>query len=105
MQVYKEVIDKERRGDYLGKTVQVLPHITDCVQSWLDRVAHVPADGLPGPPDVCVVELVTALAYCRVLMSSVIRVARSVISKGCHFWRRFANCVTNWELRTRSCPL
>jgi CTP synthase len=27
--VYQEVIDKERRGDFLGKTVQVIPHITD----------------------------------------------------------------------------
>lgn len=27
--IYKEVIDKERRGDYLGKTVQVIPHITN----------------------------------------------------------------------------
>ena len=27
--IYKEVIDKERRGDYLGKTIQVVPHITD----------------------------------------------------------------------------
>ncbi len=27
--IYKSVIDKERRGDYLGKTVQVVPHITD----------------------------------------------------------------------------
>ena len=27
--VYKSVIDKERRGDYLGKTIQVIPHITD----------------------------------------------------------------------------
>lgn len=27
--IYKSVIDKERRGDYLGKTVQVIPHITD----------------------------------------------------------------------------
>lgn len=27
--IYKAVIDKERRGDYLGKTVQVIPHITD----------------------------------------------------------------------------
>ncbi|KAA6346278.1 CTP synthase [termite gut metagenome] len=27
--IYKNVIDKERRGDYLGKTVQVIPHITD----------------------------------------------------------------------------
>ena len=26
---YKSVIDKERRGDYLGKTIQVIPHITD----------------------------------------------------------------------------
>ena len=27
--IYKAVIDKERRGDYLGKTVQIIPHITD----------------------------------------------------------------------------
>lgn len=27
--IYKAVIDKERRGDYLGKTIQVIPHITD----------------------------------------------------------------------------
>ncbi|KAA6337579.1 CTP synthase [termite gut metagenome] len=27
--IYKNVIDKERRGDYLGKTVQVIPHVTD----------------------------------------------------------------------------
>jgi len=55
--VYQEVISKERRGDYLGKTVQVVPHITTCVQDWLEKVANVPVDGLPGPPDVCVVEL------------------------------------------------
>ena len=30
--VYQTVIDKERRGDYLGKTVQVIPHITDEIQ-------------------------------------------------------------------------
>jgi CTP synthase len=27
--IYKQVIEKERRGDYLGKTVQIIPHITD----------------------------------------------------------------------------
>ena len=27
--IYQEVINKERRGDYLGKTVQIIPHITD----------------------------------------------------------------------------
>lgn len=31
--VYKNVIEKERRGDYLGKTVQVIPHITDEIKS------------------------------------------------------------------------
>jgi CTP synthase len=32
-QVYQTVLDKERRGDYLGKTVQVIPHITDEIQN------------------------------------------------------------------------
>ena len=31
-QVYQTVLDKERRGDYLGKTVQVIPHVTDEIQ-------------------------------------------------------------------------
>ena len=37
-QVYGEVIRKERRGDYLGKTVQVVPHITDHIQSLIESV-------------------------------------------------------------------
>ena len=32
-QVYDAVIKKERRGEYLGKTVQVIPHITDQIKS------------------------------------------------------------------------
>ncbi|CAN1169403.1 CTP synthase [Linum perenne] len=55
--IYQAVIDKERRGDYLGKTVQVVPHITDAIQEWIERVAVVPVDGKPGPADVCVIEL------------------------------------------------
>lgn len=51
------MIDRERRGDYLGKTVQVVPHITDCIQDWIERVAQVPVDGQTGPPDVCVIEM------------------------------------------------
>ncbi|KAG0448221.1 hypothetical protein HPP92_027916 [Vanilla planifolia] len=51
------VIDKERRGDYLGRTVQVVPHITDAIQEWIERVAMVPVDGMEGPADVCVIEL------------------------------------------------
>ncbi|KAL0906566.1 hypothetical protein M5K25_025068 [Dendrobium thyrsiflorum] len=55
--IYQYVIDKERRGDYLGKTVQVVPHITDAIQEWIERVAIVPVDGKDGPADVCVIEL------------------------------------------------
>ncbi|WVZ03799.1 hypothetical protein V8G54_024605, partial [Vigna mungo] len=35
--IYQSVIAKERRGDYLGKTVQVVPHITDAIQEWIER--------------------------------------------------------------------
>ncbi|AQK97038.1 CTP synthase [Zea mays] len=55
--IYQAVINKERRGDYLGKTVQVVPHITDEIQDWIERVAVIPVDGKEGPPDVCVIEL------------------------------------------------
>ena len=56
--IYQHVVEKERRGDYLGKTVQVVPHITDAIQDWLDRVAHIPVDDIAeGRPDVCIVEL------------------------------------------------
>ena len=33
--VYKNVIERERRGDYLGKTVQVIPHITDRIKEFI----------------------------------------------------------------------
>ncbi|CAL0328814.1 unnamed protein product [Lupinus luteus] len=55
--IYQSVIEKERRGDYLGKTVQVVPHITDAIQEWIERVAQIPVDGKDGPADVCVIEL------------------------------------------------
>ncbi|KAJ0681567.1 putative CTP synthase (glutamine hydrolyzing) [Helianthus annuus] len=53
----KSVIDKEMRGDHLGSMVQVVPHITDAIQDWNERVAAIPVDGKEGPPDVCVIEL------------------------------------------------
>lgn len=38
--IYKEVLEKERKGDYLGKTVQVIPHITDRIKSKLKKAAE-----------------------------------------------------------------
>lgn len=39
-QIYHAVITKERRGDYLGDTVQVIPHITDEIKSAITRIAE-----------------------------------------------------------------
>lgn len=55
--IYKDVIEKERKGDYLGRTVQVVPHITDAIQDWIERVANVPVESDKSVPDVCVIEL------------------------------------------------
>jgi CTP synthase len=38
--IYESVISKERRGDYLGKTVQVIPHVTDEIKQAMRRVAE-----------------------------------------------------------------
>ncbi|MDG1542430.1 MAG: CTP synthase (glutamine hydrolyzing) [Candidatus Thalassarchaeaceae archaeon] len=55
--VYQAVIERERRGDYLGKTVQVIPHITNEIQEWIERVANTSSDGSGKIPDACVIEL------------------------------------------------
>jgi CTP synthase len=39
-QIYESVIRKERRGEYLGKTVQVIPHITNEIQDYIRRGAE-----------------------------------------------------------------
>ncbi|WP_310646783.1 CTP synthase [Limnohabitans sp.] len=53
-QIYQSVLDKERRGDYLGKTVQVIPHITNEIQEFVKRGA---AYGTPEAVDVAIVEI------------------------------------------------
>ncbi len=40
-QIYKSVLEKERRGDYLGKTVQVIPHVTNEIQEFVRRGAGI----------------------------------------------------------------
>jgi CTP synthase len=50
-QIYSTVIAKERRGDYLGATVQVIPHITNCIKESIVRVANI------NDADVTIVEV------------------------------------------------
>ncbi len=49
--IYLSVIEKERRGDYLGKTIQVIPHITDEIKNAVRVVAETDS------PDVLIVEI------------------------------------------------
>jgi CTP synthase len=50
-QIYQSVIEKERRGDYLGATVQVIPHITNEIKAKITRWAE------KSGADVCIVEV------------------------------------------------
>lgn len=54
-QVYQTVIAKERRGEYLGDTVQVIPHITDQIKAVMRAQAEPDADG--NVPDVIITEI------------------------------------------------
>jgi CTP synthase len=54
-QVYSEVIAKERRGEYLGDTVQVIPHITDEIKSRITAAAE--PDEAGQTPDVVITEV------------------------------------------------
>ena len=84
--IYSKVIEAERRGDYLGKTVQVIPHITDAIQDWIEDVAHVPADGSNDSPDACIIELggtvgdIESAPYIEALRQFQFRVGRENIS-------------------------
>ncbi|GMM58966.1 CTP synthase [Maudiozyma humilis] len=55
--IYSHVIAKERKGDYLGKTVQIVPHLTNAIQDWIERVSRIPVDDTGLEPDVCIIEL------------------------------------------------
>ena len=50
-QIYDSIIQKERRGDYLGRTVQVIPHVTDEIKSRMLALTH------RKPVDVAIVEI------------------------------------------------
>ena len=52
--IYEQIISRERRGDYLGKTVQVIPHVTNEIKAAVKRVSTA-ADG--SPIDVVIVEI------------------------------------------------
>ncbi|XP_055388380.1 CTP synthase-like [Condylostylus longicornis] len=55
--IYEKVIRRERKGEYLGKTVQVVPHVTNAIQNWIKSVAFRSVDKCSGAPDICLIEV------------------------------------------------
>ncbi|AFZ80621.1 CTP synthase, putative [Theileria equi strain WA] len=56
--VYRSVFDKERRGAYLGKTVQVVPHVVDEIIDWVENVSTKHVDILNWKdPEICLLEI------------------------------------------------
>ena len=49
--VYSRVIEKERKGEYLGQTVQIIPHVTDEIKAWIRRTAS------KNDADICLIEI------------------------------------------------
>ncbi|AKG90905.1 CTP synthase [Geoglobus ahangari] len=49
--IYRNVIEKERKGEYLGQTVQIIPHVTDEIKRWIRDVAR------RNDADICLVEV------------------------------------------------
>ena len=41
----------------MGQTVQNIPHVTDAIAAWIDRIARIPVDGTNDHPDVCIIEV------------------------------------------------
>ena len=79
--IYQSVIDKERRGDYLGKTVQVIPHITDEIK----RTSSCSAPRISSTS------------------SSPRSVARWATSSRCPSSRASASCVGSWDATASAC--
>ena len=55
--MYQNVIAKERAGKYIGKTVQMVPHLTDEIEQTIERVSRIPVDDTKEMPDICILEL------------------------------------------------
>lgn len=59
-QIYQTVIEKERQGEFLGKTVQIIPHITDHITQRIQNASKTKIadiEGVLGEPDIVVVEI------------------------------------------------
>ena len=98
-QIYESVLRKERRGEYLGKTVQVIPHITNEIQEYIVRGAKAAGD-----PDVAVVEIggtvgdIESLPFVEAVRQMSFRVGRN---NACFIHLTLCPWIPSAELKTK----
>lgn len=49
--------------------MQIVPHLTDAIQRWIERVSQVPVDDSGNPPDVCIIEV---SGFCFIILDMVL---------------------------------
>uniref|UniRef100_A0A183BQY9 CTP synthase n=1 Tax=Globodera pallida TaxID=36090 RepID=A0A183BQY9_GLOPA len=55
--INRQIYEREKEGKYTGQTVGIVPHLTDSIIEWVERVSMVSVDGTGKAPHVCIVEL------------------------------------------------
>ena len=100
-QVYSTVIAKERRGEYLGDTVQVIPHITDEIKRRILAMAEPDADG--HRPDVVITEIGGTVGDIESLpfLEAARQVRHEVGRENCFFLHVLAGAVSGAVGRTQ----
>ena len=91
--IYQAVIAKERRGEFLGKTVQIIPHITNEIIERIISVASQPVCGVAvdsnnsaqREPDVCVIELGGTIGIVRFLTLYAPKYLQTKVIRRCTF--------------------
>ena len=70
-----------------------MPHITNAIQEWIERVAKIPVDGNEGPADVCIIELGGTIGMPHCLIFLIMRVEYCIYQPASwHFLWRILVC-------------
>ena len=104
--VYNKVIEAERQGDYLGKTVQVVPHITNAIVDWISGTSEIGVDNVDRNKlaDICLVEVggtvgdLESGAYYEALRQFILKKGTQNCALG---FVSYVPCLSGDELKTK----
>jgi hypothetical protein len=71
--------------------ILVVPHITDAIQEWVERVAHISVDENKSEPDICIIEVILNKIFLNKILFLFSLVEQLVILKVCHLLKHLDN--------------